>query len=87
MKKPEEPPKLRCCCCKEFYRRGSFKCCAPPNGMGAGKWLQLACPMPPNGCGRCFRHCECEDRTERLGAGPLKELAEKAATELRLEGR
>lgn len=73
------PPKrasLRCCCCGEFYSRGSFRCCAAPAGMNAGRWLELACPMPSEGgCGKCWRHCACQNKSERAPKGPLADLA------------
>lgn len=68
--------KMRCMCCKEWYERGRFTCCAPPNGMRTDKWMSLTCPDPPRGCGKCIRHCECESKKERLGKGPLASLAQ-----------
>jgi hypothetical protein len=67
-------PMLRCCCCGEVYERGRFRCCAPPNGMKSEKWLELACPMPPRGCGKCAKHCACPSKVARLGEGPLASL-------------
>jgi hypothetical protein len=64
---------LRCMCCKTRYRRGEFRCCAPPNGMASRNWLAMGCPDPPKGCGKCAKHCVCPNREQRLG--PLAELA------------
>jgi len=74
---------LRCCCCRELYRRGHFRCCAPPNGMSAGKWLELACPMPSTGgCGKCWRHCQCADKRKRMPPGPMAAGLEAIAAKL-----
>lgn len=72
---------LRCCCCKTVYTRGQFSCCAPPGGMSSHHWLALSCPMPPHGCGQCAKHCQCPNKAERLGKGPLASLAESFIAE------
>jgi hypothetical protein len=70
-----QPKTLRCMCCKTLYRKGEFACCAPPNGMTSQNWLSLSCPMPDQGgCGKCARHCQCPNKAERIGQGPLAQL-------------
>lgn len=71
-----QPRTLRCMCCKVLYRRGEFRCCAPPKGMASHVWLGLTCPMPDQGgCGKCARHCQCPSKADRVGTGPLAILA------------
>lgn len=66
-----ERPTLHCYCCGEPYVAGQFRCCATPNGMSSQRWLSLACPMAPDGCGKCAKHCACPNKAERIGEGPL----------------
>jgi hypothetical protein len=69
---------LRCMCCGTAYRRGEFRCCAPPNGMRSEVWLEGYCPTPKQGgCGKCPHHCLCPNKGERLGRGPLKHLCDE----------
>lgn len=69
---------LYCYCCHETYRRGEFRCCAPPKNMASDRWLALTCPpVSEGGCGKCAKHCQCPSRAARLGEGPLKELAKR----------
>jgi hypothetical protein len=70
--------RLHCMCCRELYERGNFRCCAPPSGMKSEKWLEMFCPdVKAGGCGKCPKHCQCPNKAQRLGDGPLKELAKK----------
>lgn len=84
-RRTEAKPIYRCRCCGTEYRRGSFRCCAPPAGMPSHAWLSIACPDPKQGgCGKCYRHCQCEGKDERLGLNrPLAEMARQFSEDLR----
>lgn len=64
---------FHCLCCGARYLRGAFTCCAPPAGMASHVWLGLSC-WAEDGCKKCARHCECPNKAERLGQGPLASL-------------
>lgn len=69
-------PVMRCMCCGTTYKRGQFTCCAPPKGMASHTWLSLSC-WDETGCGKCARHCQCPNKAERLGKGPLAGLCKE----------
>lgn len=83
MKRLGQRARMRCMCCKEFYERGKFSCCAPPNGMKSEQWLALSCPDAPHGCGKCAKHCACPSKAKRLGEGPLAGLGRQFLEEHR----
>lgn len=73
---------LTCYCCRDTYQRGSFRCCAPPKNMNSSHWREMRCPDPKEGgCGKCPRHCQCPSKKERLGEGPLANLARRFLSE------
>lgn len=40
--------------------------------MAAHRWMALSCKkVEHGGCGKCFRHCTCPDKHERVPLGPL----------------
>lgn len=63
---------FHCFCCGGTYQRGLFTCCAPPKNMNSSKWREMRCPH--KSCGKCVRHCQCPDKQQRLGEGPLAYL-------------
>lgn len=72
---------FRCFCCGAAYRRGEWKCCAPPNGQNAQEWLKswhLDCPSADaaegSGKRKCPRHCRCE-RLDARGNLPIPRAA------------
>ena len=75
-----KPATLSCQCCGVRYERGKFVCCAPSKGMLSHNWFALSC-WGEGGCGKCVRHCVCPDKAERIGAGPLRQLAARVASE------
>lgn len=67
---PTTPATFRCYCCGASYERGKFECCAPPKGMAAHKWRELT---DHAGCGRCWRHCVCANKQDRVPKGRVLE--------------
>lgn len=78
-------PVYRCRCCGESYRKGEFKCCAPPGKMASHVWLAMACPkVEQGGCGKCFEHCTCESKQDRAALHrPLAVMARQFIEDLR----
>jgi hypothetical protein len=78
-RKGKPPTMLHCYCCREVYERGHFTSCTPPSGMKSRDWLELT---DRQGCGKCWRHCQCENKLDRAPKGPLAELASRIGKEL-----
>lgn len=76
-------PILTCACCGEKYVKGHWKCCAPPGGQTAARYLELwhqDCPTSFSfgpGKRRCPRHCGCA----RLADGRLTPEAKQLSIE------
>lgn len=74
-------PTFRCFCCGDRYRRGEWKCCAPPNGQNPQAWMStwhLDCPTADSAEGagkrKCPRHCRCE-KLDARGNLPIPRAA------------